>query len=45
LIDIELFDKIILKDLLENIFLNTKKHGKIEPLEVEKKKEIVLNSR
>ncbi len=39
--DRELFDKIILKDLLENIF-NTKKHGKIELLEGEKEKEIVL---
>ena len=39
--DKELFDKIILKDLLENIF-NTKKHGKIELLEGEKEKEIVL---
>ncbi|MDR0820685.1 MAG: DEAD/DEAH box helicase family protein [Endomicrobium sp.] len=39
--DIKLFDKIILKDLLENIF-NTKKHGKIELLEGEKEKEIIL---
>nr|BAV59395.1 type III modification methylase [Candidatus Endomicrobium trichonymphae] len=39
--DIELFDKIILQDLLENIF-NTKKHGKIELLEGETGKEIVL---
>ncbi|GHT16635.1 helicase [Endomicrobiia bacterium] len=39
--DKELFDKIILKDLLENIF-NTKKPGKIELLEGEKEKEIVL---
>jgi hypothetical protein len=39
--DIELFDKIILKDLLENIF-NTEEHGKIELLEGEKGKEVVL---
>ncbi|MDR0800237.1 MAG: DEAD/DEAH box helicase family protein [Endomicrobium sp.] len=39
--DTELFDKITLKDLLENIF-NTKKHGKIELAEGEKEKEIVL---
>ena len=39
--DIELFDKITLKDLLENIF-NAKKHGKFELLEGEQEKEIVL---